>query len=112
MASLKISEKYSYRITWSEEDQEHVGLCVEFPSLSWLSKSKEDALEGICNLVETTLKKMKSNHEELPEALSSKRYSGKFMVRIPPQVHRILDLEAHEEGISLNRLVSAKLTHR
>lgn len=25
---------YTYRVTWSQEDGEHVGLCAEFPSLS------------------------------------------------------------------------------
>jgi hypothetical protein len=24
---------YTYRVTWSAEDNEHVGLCTEFPSL-------------------------------------------------------------------------------
>ncbi len=31
------------------------------------------------------------------------------MVRIPPELHRNLVIDAHEQGISLNRLVSAKL---
>jgi len=25
---------YTYRVTWSAEDDEYLGLCVEFPSLS------------------------------------------------------------------------------
>ena len=106
------SEKYTYRVSWSEEDQEHVGLCTEFPSLSWLAKTKEEALTGICQLVEDALRDMKLNHEEIPDSLSTKKYSGKFMVRVPPQIHRTLDIEAHEAGISLNRLVSAKLASR
>jgi predicted HicB family RNase H-like nuclease len=32
------------------------------------------------------------------------------MVRIPPELHRRLTLEAAEAGVSLNRLASAKLT--
>jgi predicted HicB family RNase H-like nuclease len=36
--------------------------------------------------------------------------SGKFMERIPPEIHRKLAIEAEEGGISLNRLVSAKLS--
>ena len=40
-------DRYTYRVTWSEEDQEHVGLCAEFPSLSWLEKNPEKALAGI-----------------------------------------------------------------
>jgi predicted HicB family RNase H-like nuclease len=32
------------------------------------------------------------------------------MVRVPPEVHKKLALEAAENGISLNRLASLKLT--
>jgi hypothetical protein len=39
------------RVTWSDEDQEHVGLCTEFPSLSWLATTPETALRGIRKVV-------------------------------------------------------------
>jgi len=42
---------------------------------------------------------------------ASKHFSGKFIVRVPPEVHRRLALEASENGVSLNRLASAKLAH-
>ncbi len=45
-------DKYSYRVMWSEEDQEYVGLVAEFPSLSWLSKSQEAAFKGIRKLAQ------------------------------------------------------------
>lgn len=34
-------DHYTYRLTWSPEDNEHIGLCTEFPSLSWLAPSQE-----------------------------------------------------------------------
>ena len=40
-------DKYTYRVMWSEEDGEYVGLCAEFPSLSWLAKTQKEALAGI-----------------------------------------------------------------
>ncbi|MGA2466873.1 MAG: toxin-antitoxin system HicB family antitoxin, partial [Thermodesulfobacteriota bacterium] len=40
----------------------------------------------------------------------SRRYSGKFMVRVPPEVHRNLAIRAAEAGVSLNRLASSKLS--
>ena len=43
--------KYTYRVTWSEDDAEYVGLCAEFPSLSWLARSPEAALRGIRKIV-------------------------------------------------------------
>jgi len=103
-------DHYTYRITWSPEDAEHVGLCVEFPSLSWLAPSPEKAFKGIRQLVADALDDMKKSKEPLPEPIADRHYSGEFRVRIPPQVHRALTIQAAEEGVSLNRLVSAKLT--
>ena len=102
-------DRYTYRVTWSEEDQEHVGLCAEFASLSWLEETPEGALAGIRNLVHQCVSDLKSQNESVPVPLSIKDFSGKFMVRIPPEVHRMLAIQAAESGVSLNRLVSSKL---
>ena len=104
-------DKYTYRVTWSEADEEYVGLCSEFPSLSWLATSPEAALKGIRNVVAEVISDMMHNGESVPQPIATKRYSGKFMVRIPPDVHRQLAIEAAEAGVSLNRLASSKLTH-
>ena len=100
---------YTYRVTWSEDDQEFVGLCAEFPSLSWLAKRPEAALKGIRKIVGDVVADMQHGGEKIPEPLSKKHYSGKFLVRVPPEVHRELAIKAAEAGVSLNRLVSAKL---
>ena len=100
---------YSYRVIWSEEDHEYVGLCAEFPSLSWLADTQEKALKGINKLVANVIADMHSNNEEIPLPLSIKSYSGKFSVRIPPEVHRELSIRAAESKVSFNRYISAKL---
>lgn len=102
-------DKYTYRVTWSDEDGEFVGLCAEFPSLSWLADAPEDALKGIRKVVRSCIKDMERGGEVIPPAIATKHYSGKFMVRIPPDVHRTLAIRAAESGVSLNRVVSAKL---
>ena len=102
-------DKYCYRVIWSEVDQEFIALCAEFPSLSWLDKSQEKALSGIRKLVTTCIKDLKSQKEEVPEPFSLRLFSGKFMVRVPPDTHRMLAIQAAESGVSLNRLVSSKL---
>lgn len=103
-------DRYTYRVTWSEEDQEYVGLCAEFASLSWLASSYEEALGGIRAVVKEVVADLKTQGEEVPEPIACKSYSGKFMIRVPPDVHRDLALQAAESGISLNRLASSKLT--
>jgi predicted HicB family RNase H-like nuclease len=106
----KTQDHYTYRVTWSPEDNEYLGLCAEFPSLSWLASAPETALSGIRKVVGAAVADMIANGEVVPASLAEKRYSGEFRVRIPPHVHRALALEAAEQGISLNRLASAKLT--
>jgi predicted HicB family RNase H-like nuclease len=104
------NDRYTYRVTWSEDDNEYVGLCAEFPSLSWLSDTPEAALKGIRKLVSDVVADMKANNEVVPEPIACRKYSGKFMVRIPPDVHRNLAIRAAESGISINRVVSSKLS--
>ena len=103
-------DRYTYRVTWSDEDAEYVGLCAEFPSLSWLASTPEAALRGIRTVVAEVVQGMQANGESIPEALASRHFSGKFMVRVPPEVHRQLAVEAAEAGVSLNRLASARLS--
>jgi predicted HicB family RNase H-like nuclease len=100
---------YTYRVTWSPEDNEHIGLCTEFPSLSWLAPTIEEALTGIQQMVRDVVIDMENNGEPIPQPLAEKNYSGEFRIRIPPAVHRSLAMQAAEQGISLNRLASAKL---
>jgi predicted HicB family RNase H-like nuclease len=104
------NDRYTYRVTWSEEDQEYVGLCAEFPSLSWLASSYEEALQGIRAVVNEAIADMEDQGEGVPEPIACKSYSGKFTIRVPPDVHRDLAIQAAESGISLNRLASSKLT--
>ncbi len=104
------NDRYTYRVTWSEEDEEYVGLCAEFPSLSWLAAEPEAALRGIRQVVGEVVADMRGLGEAEPEPIAMRQYSGKFMVRIPPEVHRKLAIEAAEAGVSLNRLAGAKLS--
>ena len=104
-----MQDHYTYSIKWSPEDNEHVALSVEFPSLSWLASTPQAALAGMQELVRDVVADMKENGEAPPEPLADRAYSGRFVVRLPPETHRELVLRAAEEGVSLNRLVSARL---
>lgn len=100
------AEQYSYRVTWSEEDQEHVGLVDEFPSLSWLAESQIEALDGIRDAVSEALADL---GEKAPVPLSQREYSGKFVVRTSPRVHRKLADRAARTGKSLNAVANELL---
>ena len=104
-----MTDHYTYRVTWSAEDDEYVGLCAEFPLLSWLAPTPEEAFSGIRQVVSDCLVDMQTTNETPPVPMADRTYSGKFMVRVPSETHRTLAMRAAEEGVSLNRLVSARL---
>lgn len=104
------NDRYTYRLIWSEDDQEYIGLVAEFPSLSWLAKTPEAALKGIREVVCDVVTDMVANKETVPEPIAGKRYSGKFAVRTVPALHRSLAIQAAEAGVSLNRIVNLKLS--
>ena len=61
------NDHYAYRMAWSSEDEEYVGQCAEFPSLSWLARSPEDALHGIRKVVADAVADMEKNGEPIPQ---------------------------------------------
>lgn len=82
----KFIDRYTCRVTWSEGDQEYVGLCAELTSLSWLEKTPEKALAGIRTLVKECVYDMEANGETMPEPIATTNFSGMFMVRVPAYI--------------------------
>ena len=111
MSKMANYKHYTYRVIWSQEDEEYVALCAEMPSLSFLADNHTDALNGLMHLVATIIDDMQKNNESIPEPIASKHYSGKFMVRVSPERHRAIAIHAAELGISINRYISDKVAY-
>lgn len=106
---MNAAEHYSYGVRWSADDAAYVGTVAELPSLSWVAEERLAAFEGIQRVALDVVDEMIASGEVPPTALGDRSYSGRFVVRIPSEVHRRLALRAAEQNISLNRLVSARL---
>jgi predicted HicB family RNase H-like nuclease len=104
-----VSNHYTYRISWSQDDGEHVATCAEFPSLSYLASDEIAAMRGIKDLVQDVVDDLHASNEPLPEAIADRSYSGSLTLRLPPELHRRLALEAAENHISLSRHLNCKL---
>lgn len=104
-----MTEHYAYRLSWSPEDGEYVATCIEFPSLSWLAADEMAALRGLKDMVRDVIEDMRASGEPIPEALADKTYSGQLSLRLPPDLHRRLAMEAAEARISLSRHLNLKL---
>ena len=65
-----MSDHYTYHITWSAEDEEYVGLCHEFPSLSCLESTADAAFAGIRQVVAGVMEDMQATGECPPTPLA------------------------------------------
>ena len=110
MKNYKITEKYTYRVEWSEEDQLHIARCLEFPSLAAHSKTVGGALKEIEKVVEEAIAWIKEENEEIPEPFGLKKYKGNLTLRVPAEVHRKLSIKSAEEGVSVNQYILSKIS--
>ena len=107
--TLPRQELYTYRVEWSEDDQEFVGTVAEFPSLSYLAPTSTEAFAGIREVVADTLEILEEDGREAPEPFSQRSFSGRFNLRVSPQLHRRLVQQAALSHQSLNQYVSQQL---
>ena len=77
-----MTDLYTYQVTWSAEDDEYVGLCAEFPSLSWLAATSDEAFFGIRQLVKDAVTDMRSTDETLPEPITNRPGNGALLLRL------------------------------
>jgi predicted HicB family RNase H-like nuclease len=103
-------DKYNYNVTWDQDDSIFIARILEFPSLAAHGDSHQEALDELKVVVSAVIEDLLENNELVPEPMSTKSFSGRFNVRIPPRLHRQLATLATQEGVSLNQLVLHKLS--
>ncbi|MFF1254806.1 type II toxin-antitoxin system HicB family antitoxin [Pseudarthrobacter sp. NPDC058329] len=102
--------QYRYSVQWSPEDQEFVATVLEFPSLSWLDEDQFEALRGIERLVSDVIDELTQSGEPVPEPIATQKFSGRLNLRVPPELHRKLAIEAANHGMPLNKYATERLT--
>ncbi|MDP9311611.1 MAG: type II toxin-antitoxin system HicB family antitoxin [Chloroflexota bacterium] len=102
--------KYSFSVMWSDEDEEFVALCTEFPGLSGLGETPEEAIAELQVALKLAIETYEAEGWALPEPQVLHEYSGKLLVRMPKMLHGKLARQAEIEGVSLNTLVVTMLS--
>ncbi len=105
------SEEYSYNVGWSEEDEAYVARVSEFPSLAAHGNSPENALREIRKVVDIVISDLTAENEHIPVPFGKRRYSGRLNLRMSQELHRQLARDAELQGVSLNTLISTRLSH-
>ncbi len=101
--------KYTFNVKWSEKDRAFMGTCLEFKSLSSIAKSPEKAIEEIQCVVKETIERMENEGVLVPEPLSTKEFKGKLTLRVTPELHRSMAIEAGRRGETVNKYIINKL---
>lgn len=108
-----VAQKYTYRVEWSEEDGVYVARVLEFPSVAAHGPDSLKAHLELLKVVDAILEEMVDNNEQIPEPLGLQKFGGKIPLRVTPEMHKQLKIEAAEQEVSLNQYLVSKLApHR
>lgn len=103
------ANEYTYRVFWSTEDKGFVATVAEFPSISCVEDTQESALCGLVDLVRSILRDMVEQGERPPAPLGRRNFSGKIALRMTPEQHRRIAMEAAEMNVSINQLLVSRV---
>lgn len=104
---------YPIEITQIPED-EGGGFLATIPLLTGCMSDGETVAEAYSNIEEAKrewLSSMLEREMPIPEPLEDNQFSGKFVVRIPKSLHRLLAQQAAKEGSSLNQFIANSLAY-
>lgn len=106
-----MEKPFPYRIVirWSDEDSSYIAEVPELPGCMADGPTLEATTKEAKKAAQLWMEVAKKEKREIPQPIDKRRYSGKFIVRVPPDLHRELDFEAKSQKVSLNRLVTLKL---
>ncbi|MDD2708852.1 MAG: toxin-antitoxin system HicB family antitoxin [Verrucomicrobiae bacterium] len=105
----KIASLYIKVVEWSEEDQCFVGKCPELFFGGVHGDDETDVYRQLCEAVEDAIESKLKHEDKLPDPALKKNFSGKFVVRMPSDLHKALAMRAIKEGVSLNELCVKRL---
>jgi len=90
---MKKRDKYLKIVEWSEEDQCYIGRIPGLALGGVHGRNEVKVFENLGSLVDEWLKIYKGDNISLPPATAGKKYSGKFNLRVGPDLHERLTIE-------------------
>jgi predicted HicB family RNase H-like nuclease len=108
----KKSDAYLKIVEWSEEDNCYVGSAPPLIGPCCHGDDEANVYRQLCLIVDEWIQIHEEDGRVLPESMlqPDKKYSGKFMLRVDPQLHKALVIHSVQEGKSLNAYVAEKLS--
>ena len=102
--------RYTKIVEWSDEDGCFVGSAPPLIGECCHGQDETKVYAELCRIVEEWIALLEGDGHALPKALGkASDFSGKFVLRIEPVLHRLLTAKALAEGESLNSFCIKKL---
>jgi len=96
-------------VEWSREDGCFVGSAPPLIGPCCHGADEVRVYRELCVIVDEWIAILKEDKKALPDPLDGKKFSGKFILRVEPALHRRLAAKAMLEGESLNQYVAKAL---
>jgi predicted HicB family RNase H-like nuclease len=106
---MKIADQYIKLVEWSEEDQCYIGSSPGFIGACCHGKDEAKVYKQLCGIVEEWIVIHQQEGLPMPESLTGKAFSGKFVVRVGQDLHKALVIKAAQSGESLNHHCTSAL---
>jgi predicted HicB family RNase H-like nuclease len=99
---MKQRDKYLKIVEWSDEDQRYIGSVPGWIGKCCHGNDEEKVYKELCQIIDEWIEIYKNDGIALPPGNAGRKYSGKFVMRIDPDLHKALAVKALNQGESLN----------
>lgn len=106
---VKMSYSYIINEVNDESGKYFVARVLELDGLIGTGNTYDAAYKDVKAALPSYIETKLANGFEVPKPMSTENYSGKFVLRLPKTLHKLLSERAKEEGISLNQYALYKL---
>jgi predicted HicB family RNase H-like nuclease len=101
--------RYMKIVEWSDEDGCFVGSAPPLIGPCCHGKDETKVYAQLWRIVQEWIEILETDGYDVPEPLAAKQFSGKFVLRVEPALHRRLAAKALAAGESLNSFCAKTL---
>lgn len=106
---MKTRDKYIKIVEWSEDDKCYVGSVPGFIGPCCHGDNEQEVYKQLCKILDEWIEIHRTDDLPLPDETASRDYSGKFVLRVNKELHKLLTIKALQSNLSLNQLCESLL---
>lgn len=101
---MKKRDNYLKIVEWSKIDNCYIGSIPGFLGPCCHGENEQEVYKKLCKILDEWIEIHEEDNLPLPEDTADKSYSGKFILRVNKELHKLLAIKALQSNLSLNQL--------